>query len=861
MQTLQSSVRPRASLVAELVVMIVVTSAGFWRGGVPAGATLYVSALAAVAFAAVAVSRGRDGLVVPLLAWALFGGAGVALVSSIPLPVGLGRLLSPRAVELAALHPEAAPSFVPWSLDPTSSLLAALRLAAFGGLVTAAATLARRDGALQRLAGALSVSGVFLAVVALWGVVWGGEVTGAGGLGFLSPYVNPNHLANLLTLAVAASCGLALSASAPLVRLAWAAFGVSSTVLLVATRSNGGVIGLAVMALLFLVAAVRRRPRGERSSGLFAVVAAMGAVVVLAMLEQWSEGFDEAGEAAVGKSAIWPSVIRLAGAHAWTGVGAGAFESAFPAFAPPRTMATFTHPENLPLQWLTEWGAPLGLVGLLILGKTLVSLLRERSGNGADLTSEALAAGAAALVLHDLGDFSLEFVGVGAPFMVAVGVVAGAHFPGRNRIDARVGLAGGLALACLTALFAVHGLPKLLPNEVAAHRGEVGSSAASIDEAWRAVRRRHVADPYVPLEAATALLSRAQTAEMREERADAIRRALPHLARAQVLSQGESAHALTAEALWLAGRRAQAFTELRAAYVAALRPLAMVRRALQWGADENDLAAFPIALLNASDGVSEKTSRLGPVSAARQLLAELWTQGLYRLARRTAELLAVGGEAFSSGALLADMCEAAERDAACHSRDALRCSPAAERDGILKAMSLLAVRLDGLDAVAAAGCRSAAARLGGDLEAARAMLAQAISARPENVWLRVKLAQLELDAGRPASAVEALRSVAPEASPELARDVRTLRILGLLRQQRAAQAITEAEAAVLSHPGAVWPGRLLAQAFEAHGELSRAALVLSGLASRAEGAEREELARWRAALDAKAGETRRGATP
>ena len=151
-------------------------------------------------------------------------------------------------------------------------------------------------------------------------------------------------------------------------------------------------------------------------------------------------------ERAASKTEIWPGVVRLARAHAWTGVGRGALRDAVPRVQEPGSNLTRSYAENEYLQLPAELGLPVAL--LLILGFAVTWIVGLARYEDEPQLAAALA-GTLAVGAHAFVGFGLEFAGVGLPFVVLMGVCA-AH-AGLLRVGRWVGAA--------TVLVAVVGLP------------------------------------------------------------------------------------------------------------------------------------------------------------------------------------------------------------------------------------------------------------------------------------------------------------------------------------------------------------------------------------------------------------------
>jgi hypothetical protein len=186
------------------------------------------------------------------------------------------------------------------------------------------------------------------------------------------------------------------------------------------------------------------------------------------------------------------------------GCGRGAFESAFPAFRSDPGYVTYTHPENLIVQWIVEWGLPAGAAGLVAIAVALrptVVLARSTTAAGAW-------AGVVALTVQNLGDLGTEIpglvlAGVACVAIVVAGTPGGdptwrverwTHRPGRVAIGAGVAAAAALALG-------VSALGRELHDDQKAMRDAVMTRHASTSELHAMARDamlRHPAEPFLP---------------------------------------------------------------------------------------------------------------------------------------------------------------------------------------------------------------------------------------------------------------------------------------------------------------------------------------------------------------------------
>jgi O-antigen ligase len=415
-----SSTSIDASTAGAYALGLLVVAAPLARGGVHLPVQLAAAGLAAVAL--LLLSRGTDRAPWAALPLLLVLGWSALQV----LPLGGGQAVS---------------------LDPPASgralASAAAALLAFAAAWAVAGTRRRREIVLV----ALGASGLAVAFVVL-----GAALLGLGPL--LEPkfpFVNPNHLAGFLALTAFPVLGLALRRHGQ-ARLLWLMGFVVVVAPLFLSLSRGGIGAFfGGVAVFLLLAARRERPDGEpphpwRWAALAGLTAALGAVAYLALepvvreLSTLRTARDDV------KLELWRPAFTLIRERPFTGIGRGAFETVFPALKTDPAAVTFTHLENEWLQPLVDLGVPAGLLLVGTLGLGWLAAARRRDLSSVEV---GLLAGTAAVAAQNLVDFSLEFSGVGVPFMVALGLLTRGAGPVRLRGR---WLAGGAAAICGVAL-------------------------------------------------------------------------------------------------------------------------------------------------------------------------------------------------------------------------------------------------------------------------------------------------------------------------------------------------------------------------------------------------------------------------
>jgi predicted Zn-dependent protease len=239
----------------------------------------------------------------------------------------------------------------------------------------------------------------------------------------LAPLMNSNHLAGFSLTGALIAAGLAAQGDNRQKQIAWIAASVFCTIVVAWTLSRGA-IGALLFGFMVLAAwLVRRRQSHGRGAAIpVAVVgSAIAGMVAFAGLEPILRRFETEG---LDKLTVAARGLRLLEGSAWfLGVGRGAFSSAFVTHE--GSTDRYTHPENLLVQWTTEWGVPVAIVLLLVL--TIALWRRFRSAE--DPLTAAVCIAIFALSLQNLVDFSLEMAGV----VVVVAAMLGSVLPAKGK--------------------------------------------------------------------------------------------------------------------------------------------------------------------------------------------------------------------------------------------------------------------------------------------------------------------------------------------------------------------------------------------------------------------------------------------
>ncbi|MEZ4453382.1 MAG: hypothetical protein R3B09_28215 [Nannocystaceae bacterium] len=413
----------------------------------------------------------RRTLRIPWGALLLVLAAIVTVIQCAPLPEGLRAALAPGIVDriaaaLAGVDVIAWPSLSPRPADTALEAarifgLCALVIAAAqrpwrtaAGLVSAAGGLCAGVGLVQAGLGIPRILGVYAPIDA--------DPTQSAAL--LTTFVNANHQSDLFLLAIFASAALLVPSSRgdgddeprpERAAILWAAL-LLSGVALILSLSRGALIACGVMAVpalgfAWIPGPVERGPRRGRWRGralrllVIAGVAALVARASGALRELAS--LDAPGAGAGDKLRLAVDALPLHDLAPALGVGRGAFVDLFPAVDSAPSTVIYTHLESAPATLWIEWG---GFGAVLALGLVLAfvaALWGAGRRPGAPARRVALC-GIAAVAIHNLGDFSLEFLGVAAPLCALAGALAGG---GRSLPARPLAAIGGPLLAAATA--------------------------------------------------------------------------------------------------------------------------------------------------------------------------------------------------------------------------------------------------------------------------------------------------------------------------------------------------------------------------------------------------------------------------
>lgn len=267
----------------------------------------------------------------------------------------------------------------------------------------------RRPGRHAWLAGALVLSGVVVALVAIQRGLAGDVVLAQGVARLAGPYGSPNHLALYLDRVVPLAAALAWLGPPAVRRWAGGALALLGAVALL-TWSLGGWLAVWVGVLVLLAAGGARRWASGLAALSLALAVALGLLLAAdspLLPERLRSYFDPETGTGLGRLGVWQGGLRMALAHPLLGVGPDNFRLLYAEYAEEVWREPdLSHPHNLVLDaWLRAGLA--GLAGYLaLLGLALRAAWRRASGRPGwqRAVGAGVAAALAAGVAHGLVD-------------------------------------------------------------------------------------------------------------------------------------------------------------------------------------------------------------------------------------------------------------------------------------------------------------------------------------------------------------------------------------------------------------------------------------------------------------------------
>jgi O-antigen ligase len=284
------------------------------------------------------------------------------------------------------------------------------------------------------------------------------------GISWFGPFVNHAHFAGYMALLI--PLPIALMINGIVRREERLLFGFAAAVMglsLIVSLSRGGMIAMASELIFLLIAGSSRVHRllgksdkgGRDLSGegrSYKRIAALGGIsltIVVGVMMLGPEpvanrmargnGSRSSGGESLYESRgwIWRDSIRVFEAHPLTGVGMGAFETAFPIYSQSDGTLLVSQSHNDYLQVLTDCGITGGILAMWFIGASGQAVRRGLGSNDPFRRSLALGSGAAifGMLVHSLFDFNLQVPSTALLFllMCAIAYSAGKRAEGNRK--------------------------------------------------------------------------------------------------------------------------------------------------------------------------------------------------------------------------------------------------------------------------------------------------------------------------------------------------------------------------------------------------------------------------------------------
>lgn len=356
----------------------VVAAAPLFYGSVGWGSQLWIGLAAGGCLLALTLVGAREEIEFPV--WAALAFWGIALVSIVPMPLGLVEWVSPERARLArdfAVDPSDVGGWATLSLSPAESVQRLFQLATLWAAFLLAVVMGRNLRFTPIMALALVVGIALLGATEIWFRLDGTGVWEKARHHPAGTFANRNHFANWMIMAGFLAGGAALfghrrATKGDLhwrpIRNALVLAALGGFYLAVSCGSRGGLVSLAVGGVFWygwMLVDQRMANRPVKSGGarrganLLAPLLAFSGLVAVALGS--GEALDRLASGSLDfKAEIWRDALAMGLRFPWFGIGPGAFNDAFPIYKTIGAGLGFLHVENDYI----ELAATGGLAGL-----------------------------------------------------------------------------------------------------------------------------------------------------------------------------------------------------------------------------------------------------------------------------------------------------------------------------------------------------------------------------------------------------------------------------------------------------------------------------------------------------------------
>jgi O-antigen ligase len=339
------------------------------------------------------------------------------------------RLGGPAAGFLFAYAAVSPLSFV-WTIDADRTADAVSDMAKLAVLYVALLNALDTPARLRRflLVGSLATLGPSIGAIQRW--LDNDQLVEGYRTAWRGNYADPNRLAMGLVLMLPPTIACLVEARRPWLKALLLVAGVANVAAMVLTHSRSGAVALAAALALSLL---RGRFKGR---GLVAVAIMLAAMAVLAPKTFWTRSSSiteyEHDVSFEGRERAWQLLLVIMEVRPLTGVGAGAFLSAWNRFAPLSASGRHLIAHNLFMEIMGELGAVALLLFAVWSGWLLVQLWHAGRDPTAGIDARALFAGLAGYLVCELVNGYSRSFNLYAAFACAVAAIA--HASARARL-------------------------------------------------------------------------------------------------------------------------------------------------------------------------------------------------------------------------------------------------------------------------------------------------------------------------------------------------------------------------------------------------------------------------------------------
>ena len=265
------------------------------------------------------------------------------------------------------------------------------------------------------------------------------------------PYVSSNHFGAAMLLLGPLGMALLLNLArrnGPAPAVFAVLYSLALLCVMIFAARSFGAAALLLLTLMLFVALATRRPSVRRALLATAVLLLVGGAIILMLLMQAPESeatagntvLDKARSSAAHRMDALRTSLRMIEANPVTGVGLGAYRTAYPTFR--RQAMTFVHAHNETVQALAETGflgALLFVPGLLLLITRTLRAVRQTQGESERFFLLAVSLSILGMALYSLIDYNLHVTGNAFIFAMLLGTLFGAGARGPTVAEEAVG--------------------------------------------------------------------------------------------------------------------------------------------------------------------------------------------------------------------------------------------------------------------------------------------------------------------------------------------------------------------------------------------------------------------------------------